>query len=101
MSRFLPLTVLMFCCVAYVNEVLAMEITRAVMLSNSCAACHGTDGRSPGAIPSINGKSTQFLVQALHDFRDGKRVATVMGRHATGYSDEEIQLIADFFSSRP
>ena len=101
MRRFLLITVFMFCSVAYVNEVLAMEITRAVMLSNSCAACHGTDGRSPGAIPSINGKSTQFLVQALHDFQDGKRPATVMGRHATGYSDEEIQLIADFFSSRP
>ena len=101
MSRFLLLTVFMFCSIAYINEVLAMEITRAVMLSNSCAACHGTNGRSPGAIPSINGKSTQFLVQALHDFRDGKRPATVMGRHATGYSDEEIQLIADFFSSRP
>ncbi len=101
MQRLLFLTVFMFCSVAYVNEVLAMEITRAVMLSNSCAACHGTDGRSPGAIPSINGKSTQFLVQALHDFQDGKRPATVMGRHATGYNDEEIQLIADFFSSRP
>ena len=101
MRRFLLLTVFMFCSATYVNEVLAMEITRAVMLSNSCAACHGTDGRSPGAIPSINGKSTQFLVQALHDFKDGKRPATVMGRHATGYSDEEILLIADFFSSRP
>lgn len=101
MRRFLLLAVFMFCSVACVNEALAMEITRAVMLSNSCAACHGTDGRSPGAIPSINGKSTQFLVQALHDFQDGKRSATIMGRHATGYSDEEIQLIADFFSSRP
>jgi sulfide dehydrogenase cytochrome subunit len=77
------------------------EITRADMLSNSCAACHGTDGRSPGEIPSINGKSAEFLSQALHDFREGKRAATVMGRHASGYSDEEIRLIADYFSSRP
>lgn len=81
--------------------VCSAEITRAVMLSNSCAACHGTDGRSPGEIPSINGKSAEFLSQALHDFREGKRPATVMGRHASGYSDEEIRLIADYFSSRP
>ena len=98
MRRFLILTVFMFCSVAHVNEVLAMEITRGVMLSNSCAACHGTDGKSPGAIPSINGKSAQFLAQALHDFQEGKRTATVMGRHATGYSDEEIRLISDYFS---
>jgi len=71
------------------------------MLSNSCAACHGTDGRSPGAIPSINGKSSEFLSQALHDFREGKRPATVMGRHATGYTDEEIIFIADYFSRQP
>ena len=67
----------------------------------SCAACHGTDGRSPGAIPSINGKTSDFISQAMHDFREGKRPATVMGRHATGYTDEEIAFIADYFSSQP
>ena len=101
MRRFLLLTVFMFCSVVYVSEVLALEITRGVMLSNSCAACHGTDGKSPGAIPSIYGKSARFIVQALHDFQDGKRPATVMGRHAAGYSDDEIRLIANYFSSRP
>ncbi len=79
----------------------ATEITRGVMLSNSCAACHGTDGRSPGAMPSINGKSAEFISQALLDFRQGRRSATVMGRHASGYSDEEIKLIAEHFSTLP
>lgn len=101
MQRFLLLAVFLLCSVAHVNEVLAIDITRGVMLSNSCAACHGTDGKSPGAIPSINGKSSQFISQALHDFREGKRPATVMGRHATGYTDDEIKLIADYFSSQP
>lgn len=100
--RFNPiLTMLLVCSATYSIDVQAMEITRGIMLSNSCAACHGTDGKSPGAIPSINGKSSQFLVSALQDFRDGKRPATVMGRHATGYSDEEIQAIAEYFSGQP
>ncbi len=77
----------------------AGDITRGMMLSNSCAACHGTDGRSPGAIPSIYGKTSAFISQALLDFRENKRPATVMGRHASGYTDEEIQLIAEYFSS--
>lgn len=76
----------------------AVEITEGMMLSNSCAACHGTDGRSPGAIPSINGKSVRFLTQALEEFRAGTRPSTVMGRHARGYSDEEIRKIAEYFS---
>ena len=83
------------------SPLLASEITRGVMLSNSCAACHGTDGKSPGAIPSIYRKSPEFISQALLDFREGRRPATVMGRHASGYSDEEIQMIADYFSSLP
>lgn len=76
----------------------AVEISQGAMLSNSCAACHGTDGNSPGAIPSIHGKSAAFISQALKEFRSGKRHSTVMGRHAKGYSDEEIQLIADYFA---
>lgn len=78
----------------------AAPIQRAMMLSYSCAGCHGTDGHSPGAIPSIAGKSKQFLEEAMKDFRSGKRSSTVMGRHAKGYSDEEIKMIADFFSSK-
>lgn len=101
MRRLLLLTWFMLCSVAYGSEVLAVEITRGMMLSNSCAACHGPDGRSPGAIPNINGKSVQVLLKALYDFKSGKRLATVMGRHASGYSDEELRHIADYFSSRP
>ncbi|MGD8811812.1 MAG: cytochrome C [Thioalkalispiraceae bacterium] len=80
------------------NSLQASGVSRGAMLSNSCSACHGTDGKSPGAIPSINGKSSDFISKALKDFRQGSRPSTVMGRHAKGYSDEEIQLIADYFS---
>jgi sulfide dehydrogenase cytochrome subunit len=76
----------------------ADKVTRGAMLANSCAACHGTDGKSPGSIPAIYGKPADYLSKALMDFRDGKRPSTVMGRHAKGYSNEEIQLIAEFFS---
>jgi sulfide dehydrogenase cytochrome subunit len=92
-----PVLIILFCS----TPLQATEITRGVMLSNSCAACHGTDGKSPGAIPSIYRKPAEFISQALLDFREGRRPATVMGRHASGYSDEEIQMIADYFSSLP
>ena len=76
----------------------AAEISQGAMLSNSCAACHGTDGNSPGAIPSLHGKSADFIARSLREFRDGQRQGTVMNRHARGYSDAEIQLIADYFA---
>lgn len=77
---------------------IAVEISQAMMLANSCAGCHGTYGKSPGAIPAINGKSASFIVESLKDFQSGARPSTVMGRHANGYSEQEIQLIAEFFS---
>lgn len=81
-------------------QVQADEISRATLLSISCAGCHGTDGKSPGSIPVIGGKSSDFIATALRQFSSGERAGTVMGRHATGYTDEEIQLIADYFAGR-
>jgi sulfide dehydrogenase cytochrome subunit len=74
--------------------------TRADLLVGSCFGCHGSEGHSPGAIPSIAGKSPEFIEQALRGFRAGARPGTVMSRHATGYSDEEIRLIANYFSAQ-
>ena len=91
----------MLIALTWCTSTVADEVTRGIMLSNSCAACHGTDGKSPGSIPSIHGKSADYIVQALTDFREGNRPATVMGRHASGYTDEEIRLIAEYFSSLP
>ena len=90
----LPLTLLIS-----ISTVYAAGVSEGAMLSNSCSACHGTDGKSPGAIPGIYGKSAQFISQSLKDFRSGSRSSTVMGRHAKGYSDNEIKLIADYFAS--
>jgi len=78
----------------------AEELTRSAMLSASCEGCHGTNGRSPGAIPSIAGKSAEYLREALESFRSGKTPATVMTRHVKGYSEEEIRLISEYFSNQ-
>lgn len=78
----------------------AIEPSRAALLSLSCTGCHGPDGRSPGAIPSIDGKSADFISMSLKMFQSGDRPATVMGRHALGYTDEEIELIAKYFAAR-
>lgn len=78
----------------------AGEINRATMLSVSCTGCHSTDGKSPGAIPTIGGKSSEFIATALREFKTGQRIGTVMNRHATAYTDEEIRLIADYFANQ-
>jgi sulfide dehydrogenase cytochrome subunit len=70
------------------------------ILALSCAACHGTDGKSPGSIPAIAGKPASFLETTLADFKSGKRPGTVMNRLAKGYSDDEIKALAAYFAER-
>ncbi|MFO8024707.1 c-type cytochrome [Thiohalophilus sp.] len=95
----LPATLLLGVAALFVSTTApGAEISQGAMLSNSCAACHGTDGNSPGSMPSLHGKSADFIERALKDFHSGKRDSTVMGRHASGYSDEEIAQIAEYFA---
>jgi sulfide dehydrogenase cytochrome subunit len=78
----------------------AGEVSRGEVLSASCAGCHGTDGHSPGSIPDISGRSAEYIRTSLLEFKSDQRPSTVMGRQAKGYSDEEIQLIAEYFGQR-
>ena len=69
--------------------------------AGACSGCHGTDGRSEGAIPSIAGMRKDKFVQMMQAFRDGTRPATVMHQHAKGLSEEQIDAIGDYYASRP
>ena len=74
----------------------------ASMLANTCAGCHGTNGSSVGpASPTIAGISREYFIETMHAYKEGKRPATIMSRIAKGYSDSEIELMADFFSQQP
>ena len=66
----------------------------------NCANCHGTDGRSRGATPSLAGRDAAVIVQRMKEFRDGRRVATVMQQLAKGYTDAQIEAAAAYFAAQ-
>lgn len=69
-------------------------------LAATCTTCHGTDGRSVGGVPpSLAGVNKAIMLQQLKDFRDGKRPATIMHQHAKGYTDDQLEQIAGYFSA--
>jgi sulfide dehydrogenase cytochrome subunit len=71
-------------------------------LAATCASCHGTDGRSVTAeAVSLAGLPKEHIVAQMKAFRDGTRSATLMQQLAKGYSDAQIELMADYFSRRP
>lgn len=69
-------------------------------LANACAACHGPDGRSQGAIPSIDNLSAEDFIVALQAFRADTRKGTVMNRIGKGVDDAEIAAMAAYFAGR-
>ncbi len=77
----------------------AQEISRAAVIATTCYTCHGTYGVSPGSIPSINDISAERMASILQGYRSGQRVSTVMGRHASGYTDDEIKEVAQYFGN--
>jgi len=77
-----------------------VESLQTKVLAAACANCHGTDGRTSGAIPSIAGRPAFVLESKLQAFKRGEdQDATVMSRHASGYTDEELAALAQYFSN--
>ena len=72
---------------------------RGQMLSLSCASCHGTDGKSEAITPYIAGMGKASIFQILLDYKNGKRTETMMQKHAKGFTDEELEQIAYYFSN--
>ncbi|MFC6487045.1 c-type cytochrome [Nitratireductor sp. GCM10026969] len=69
-------------------------------LAAGCASCHGTEGRSPGAIPPLAGTPRAVLAARLSAFKAGDDPdATIMSRIAAGYSDDELEALARYFAN--
>ena len=68
------------------------------VITATCFICHGPKGKSSSAIPSLAGQDKAYLVTAMKEFRDGKRETTVMQKYAIGYTDEEYEAMAEYFS---
>ena len=70
-------------------------------LAATCAACHGTNGVSAGgAVVGLAGLNKDYFVTQMKNFKEGKRDATLMHQIAKGYSDAEINAMADFFAAQ-
>jgi len=65
-----------------------------------CQTCHGLDGQAtlPGA-PNLSGQNRDYLVIQLEAYRDGSRTHPQMSIVAGSLSDEDIEDVAEWYSS--
>ena len=72
----------------------------AGLIANACTSCHGVDGRSQSAIPTIAGVDPVIFVQIMRSFASDSLAVTIMNRIAKAYTDEQILVLANYFAAR-
>jgi cytochrome c553 len=80
----------------------AGDIERGKTKIATCAACHGQDGNAVDPqYPRLAGQYSDYLAQALHEYKDGRRGNAIMKGFAATLSDEDIDDVSAYFSSLP
>jgi sulfide dehydrogenase cytochrome subunit len=80
----------------------ATTALRTRALAATCAQCHGTDGQAVQgeALIRLAGLSQDYILSQLMAFRNGQRPATIMHQITKGYSQEQLETLAQYFSAR-
>ena len=68
--------------------------------SEDCADCHGPDGRGDGdTIPAIAGLPVEKFIQAMADFKSGKRRgSSMMKKQGNRLSPQDVEDLAAYYS---
>jgi cytochrome c553 len=71
-------------------------------LTYTCQGCHGVTGYKNAYpnyhVPRIGGQTPQYLVNALNEYKQGKRKHPTMQAQAESFSEQDIADIAAFLS---
>ena len=87
-------------CVILPQAALADDMA-ARSIAATCAACHGTAGHSATkTVEPLAGKPKERIVELMQAFKTGKKPATIMQQIAKGYTDEQIERVADYFAQQ-
>jgi len=77
----------------------AGDVQAGKVKAAACAACHGANGQGVAPNPPLVGKSETQLIQALKDFKSGKRDNAIMKGMASSLSDQDIENVAAYYAS--
>lgn len=80
-----------------------VNVKRGKEIAYTCLGCHGITGYKNAYpnyhIPRIAGQTDQYLLNALKDYKAGKRKHATMQAQAASFSDEDLANLAAYLSS--
>ena len=106
LSKVLDLRVAASICVVGVGMLLsptsfAADEGEKTAFKHHCVTCHGYDGKSNASrYPNLAGQNAPYLVSRLKYFRAEEEPGNQMNAQAVLLTDEEINLLADYFSKQ-
>lgn len=66
-----------------------------------CDKCHGPSAENPAMVaPRLEAQPVAYLVKALKDYREGKRMQSAMHAMGQPLSDADIQAIAEYYTAQ-
>ena len=69
------------------------------LLASNCFQCHGTNGAGPG-FERLAGMPFSELYGELREPQTEELGKKIMAKHALGYTDAQVQLIAKWFATQ-
>ena len=71
-------------------------------LAATCASCHGTKGISVAGqdMPKISELTHDQIALAMRQYKSGEKSGTIMPQLAKGYTDEQIEIIAQILGKK-
>jgi cytochrome c553 len=80
----------------------ADPVAGKAIAARECKGCHGLDGRgiAPG-IPTLAAQRLRYLVAAMDDYRQGKRVHVVLTKIAEGLTEADERNVLAYYASMP
>jgi cytochrome c553 len=68
--------------------------------AESCADCHGEDGKGDADVPAVTGLSVADFTKAMKEYQDGTRAkAPMMVKAAKKLSAEDVANLAAYYST--
>ena len=67
--------------------------------AGACAGCHGANGEGVKPNPALAGKSEGEIMEALKDYKSGKRANPIMKTLAGPLSDQDMANLGAYYAS--
>ena len=74
-------------------------------VSYTCLGCHGIEGYKNAypmySVPELRGQNPEYLVIALHGYRDGDRAHITMHSQTESLSEQDMEDVAAYLAGKP